>query len=92
MDRKAFCLLAGRFSGHYALCWQLSYHDAFETMERELAAIKERESMALYTLRPRWKVIVNHPDLIAVTGHKSPVSITARISMREVGLLEGGAS
>jgi phage regulator Rha-like protein len=105
MDRKAFCVLVGRFSGHYALRWQLSYHDAFEAMERDLAAVKaelmqmkEREAAALYAIRPRWKPIVEHPDfkraaLISLTGHKSPASITAcRRRMRQVGLIERRAS
>jgi Rha family phage regulatory protein len=71
--------------------WQMVKE--FKDMRRQLAALKERESAALYALRPRWQPIAAHPGmkraaLIALTGHRSPASITAcRRRMRQVGLL-----
>ena len=93
MDRKAFSVLAGRFTGKEALRWQIDFYDAFEAMERQIATQKEREANALYALRPKWAPIVQHPELrrqqlIGLTGHKSAGSITAcRRRMRQVGLL-----
>lgn len=93
MDREAFSILAGRFTGKMALRWQLDFYAAFRELERQLAAAKDREAAALYQLRPRWQPIVQHPtlprsDLITLTGHKSANSITAcRRRMRQVGLL-----
>jgi hypothetical protein len=85
------------FTGEQAMRWKWDFLKAFRAMERELAALKEREARALYALRPRWQPIVLNPgmsrdDLIRMTGHKSPGSITAcRRSMRKVGLLEEAA-
>jgi Rha family phage regulatory protein len=98
ITHDGFALLAMGFTGKEALCWKLDFLAAFRALERELAIIKERESLALYNLRPRWKAIVDHPDLpraglIQLTGHKSPASITAcRRRMREVGLLDGSTA
>lgn len=95
MDRKAFAVLAGRFTGKKALLWQIQYHEAFEAMEAQLHAQAEREAHALYQVRPRWQPIARNPglsrqELIALTGHRSPASVTAcRQRMREVGLLPG---
>lgn len=93
LNRDAFYVLAMGFTGKEALRWKLDFLAAFRQMERELAAVKERESAALYAIRPRWKPIAEHPDmcraaLTELTGHKSTASITAcRRRMREVGLL-----
>lgn len=93
MDRLAFSVLANRFTGTKALAWQLDYHRQFEQMERQLVAQRERESNALFQLRPKWQPIVAHPEfkraqLICITGHRSPNSITAcRRRMRQVGLI-----
>ncbi|MDR1424276.1 MAG: Rha family transcriptional regulator [Azoarcus sp.] len=98
ITHNGFALLTMGFTGKQALRWKLDFLAAFRALERELAILKERESLALYNLRPRWKAIVERPDLpraglIQLTGHKSPGSITAcRRRMREVGLLEGRAA
>lgn len=92
MDRRSFSVLVMRFTGPQALSWQLDFYDAFDAMERQLVAQRDREANALYALRPRWKAIAEHPEyrrqqLIGLTGHRSPASITAcRRRMREVGL------
>ncbi len=93
ITHDGFALLAMGFTGKEALEWKVKFLTAFRDMERQLAAIKEREANALYAMRPRWKAIVAHPELnrgelIVLTGHKSPNSITAcRRRMREVGLI-----
>ncbi|MDR2259551.1 MAG: Rha family transcriptional regulator [Azoarcus sp.] len=97
LTHDGFAYLCMRFTGAEAGLWQERFLMAFRQMERQLAALKERESAALYAIRPRWKPIVEHPDykraaLIGLTGHKSPAAITAcRRRMREVGLLTGGS-
>ena len=97
MDRLAFSVLANRFTGTKALAWQIDYHKAFEQMERQITAPKELAQKALFTMRPAWPVILDHPDmrrgdLIGLTGHKSEDSITAcRRRMRQVGLLPSAA-
>jgi phage regulator Rha-like protein len=98
ITHDGFALLAMGFTGKEALRWKLDFLAAFREMERQLAAFKEREANALYALRPRWQPIVAHPEyrraqLIELTGHRSPNSITAcRRRMREVGLLKGRAA
>lgn len=93
LSHDGFALLAMGFTGRVALAWKVRFLAAFREMERQLAALKEREANALYAIRPRWKPIVEHPGyrrvaLIELTGHKSPGSITAcRRRMRQVGLL-----
>lgn len=93
LSHDAFSLLAMGFTGREALDWKVKFLAAFRGMERQLLSQKERESNALYDLRPKWKAIVEHPDmsrqhLIGLTGHKSTSSITAcRRRMRQVGLL-----
>jgi Rha family phage regulatory protein len=95
LTHDGFALLVMGFTGKVAALWKIRFLAAFRALERELAVLKERESTALYSLRPRWKAIVDHPDLpraglIQLTGHKTPASITAcRRRMREVGLLDG---
>jgi Rha family phage regulatory protein len=98
MTEEGFAIVAMSFTGEKALRWKWDFLNAFFDVREQLAAIKERESAALYTIRPRWKPIVEHPDyrradLIELTGHKSPGSITAcRRRMRAVGLLDGRAA
>jgi hypothetical protein len=81
------------FTGREALAWKVKFLAAFRDMERQIAALKEREANALYAIRPRWKPIAAHPELnraqlIGLTGHRSPNSITAcRRRMRDVGLM-----
>ncbi|MDP2432913.1 MAG: Rha family transcriptional regulator [Pseudomonadota bacterium] len=92
MTEEGFALLAMGFTGHAALVWKIKFLNAFRNMERQLLAQQAREASALYRLRPRWQPIIQHPemarnDLIGLTGHKSPGSITAcRHRMRQVGL------
>lgn len=93
ITHDGFAILAMSFTGDGALAWKIKFLTAFREMERQLYKQQEREVNALYAIRPRWKAIVQHPDLpraqlIAHTGHKSPSSITAcRNRMRKVGLL-----
>ncbi|MDR3087973.1 MAG: Rha family transcriptional regulator [Azoarcus sp.] len=93
LTKAGFYFVTMGFTGAQAAEWKWKFIDAFETMEREIAVLKEREAAALYAIRPRWKPIAEHPAmrraaLIELTGHKSPASITAcRRRMREVGLL-----
>ena len=63
MNHDAFAILSMGFTGQKAMEWKLDFLRAFRALERELAIQKEREAAALYTLRPRWKYIVEHPDL-----------------------------
>jgi Rha family phage regulatory protein len=98
LTRDGFAMLGMTFTGQKAALFREDFLAAFRAMEHRLAAFKERESAALYAIRPRWKPIVAHPDmkraaLTELTGHKSPGSITAcRRRMREVGLLAGSAA
>ncbi|HQU78020.1 MAG TPA: Rha family transcriptional regulator [Azonexus sp.] len=91
---EGFALVAMSFTGREALAWKVKFLAAFRDMERRLISQKEREANALYGIRPKWKAIVEHPDLrrqqlIVLTGHKSTGSITAcRHRMRKVGLLD----
>lgn len=94
LSHDAFAVLAMGFTGKEALTWKIDFLTAFRDMERQIAAHREREANALYAIRPRWRAIVDHPELgraqlIGLTGHKSPGSITAcRRRMRQIGLLE----
>ncbi|MBP8276367.1 MAG: Rha family transcriptional regulator [Propionivibrio sp.] len=93
LSHDAFAILAMGFTGREALAWKVKFLAAFRDMERQIAALKEREANALYAIRPRWKPIAAHPELnraqlIGLTGHRSPNSITAcRRRMRDVGLM-----
>ena len=94
ITEEGFAIVAMSLTGKEALEWKWRFLEAFKDARRRLAAIKEREANALYAIRPRWKPIVEHPDmrraeLIGYTGHKSPASITAcRRRMRQAGLLD----
>ena len=93
ITRDGFSFLAMGFTGKEAARWKEDFLAAFNLMEVQLRAQKDREANALYRLRPKWQPIVLHPDLnrqklIGLTGHKSPGSITScRRRMREIGLL-----
>jgi len=93
LTHDGFAYLCMRFTGPEAGRWQEEFLAAFRNMERQIVAQKERESNALFQLRPKWAPIVAHPEfkrvqLIGLTGHRSPGSITAcRRRMRQVGLL-----
>lgn len=94
LTHDGFAVLAMGFTGTDALVWKIEFLAAFREMERQLHAQKERAEKALYFMRPAWPLILGHPDmrrqqLIGLTGHKSPGSITAcRRRMRDVGLLD----
>jgi len=94
MTHDGFAMLAMGFTGKEALVWKIDFLAAFRDMERQIAAFHAREANALYAIRPRWRAIVDHPELprvqlIGLTGHKSPGSITAcRRRMRQIGLLD----
>jgi len=93
LTHDGFAYLCMGFTGPEAAVWKIKFLAAFRDMERQLLSQKEREANALYDLRPKWKAIVEHPELprqqlIGLTGHKSTGSITAcRRRMRQVGLL-----
>lgn len=93
LSEEGFALLTMGFTGLDALAWKVKFLAAFRDMERQLAALREREANALYAIRPRWKPIAAHPELsrsqlIGLTGHRSPNSITAcRRRMRDAGLI-----
>lgn len=95
MTRNGFAFMAMGFTGKEAAFWKESFLDRFDAMEAQLHAQAEREAHALYQVRPRWQPIARNPglsrqELIALTGHRSPASVTAcRQRMREVGLLPG---
>lgn len=94
LTEESFALLAMGFTGKDVLVWKIKFLAAFRDMERQLLSQKEREANALYSLRPKWQPIIQHPEmarhqLIGLTGHKSAGSITAcRRRMRQVGLLD----
>ncbi len=94
MSEEGFALTMMGFTGRSAVQWQVDFIEAFVAMRHEVHRLREREANALYHLRPRWQPILMHPDmrrqeLIGLTGHKSPGSITAcRRRMRDVGLLD----
>jgi len=69
----------------------------FEVFDAVMSAAAQRQQLgftALYNMRPPWRHIIEHPELpraelIKLTGHKNPGSITSnRHRMREVGLGE----
>lgn len=94
LTHDGFAVAAMSFTGPEALEWKWKFLAAFRDMERQIAAFREREANALYAIRPRWRPIIEHPELrrdqlTALTGHKSAGSITAcRRKMRQIGLLD----
>lgn len=95
LTHDGFAYLCMRFTGQEAGRWQELFLAAFRDMERQISAQRDREAAALFALRPRWQPIAAHPELsrgqlIGLTGHRSPGSITScRRRMRDVGLLLG---
>jgi hypothetical protein len=94
MDRKAFSVLAGRFTGKEALKWQLDFYDAFEAMEAELKRSTERFAKAYYQIRPCMQPVVQGTEQglsrIEIAGPlgKSPAAVTYhRRQARRFGLL-----
>ena len=94
LDRKAFAILAGRFTGKQALRWQIDFYDAFDAMEQQLLARVEREAAALYRLRPLLAPVVAGTEqglrraAIGASVNRSVGSITYhRRTARRLGLL-----
>ena len=94
MDRLAFSVLVGRFTGTKALAWQIPYHRQFEQMERALAQLTTRYANALDLVKPSLRPVVEGTEQglsrIAIAGQlgKSPASVTYyRRSARRLGLL-----
>lgn len=94
MDRKAFAILAGRFTGKQALLWQIQYHDAFEAMESQLSAQRDRYVGALDILCPPLRPSVERTQAgqdrtaIASVIGKSCASVSYyRGKARRLGLL-----
>lgn len=93
LTHDGFMFVVQGFTGAEANTWKWKFIAAFREMERQIAAQQKRESDALFALRPKWQPIVLHPELrrqqlIGLTGHRSPGSITAcRRRMRQVGLI-----
>ena len=86
--------LAYAYAAWVSPAFERFVYEVFDAVMSASVGQLQRESAALYTIRRRWKDIVDHPgmrraDLIKLTGHKSPGSITAcRRRMREVGLIQ----
>lgn len=95
MTHDGFALLAMGFTGKQALQWKIDFLTAFRSMETALKARVERRANALRYLRPHWLTIeqgagdgLSRRDLCALTGHRSPDTITAnKRRMRNAGLL-----
>jgi len=73
-------------------------YEVFDAVMSAAAAEQQRGFTALFNLRQKWKPIYENPglsrvELIKLTGHKNPGSITGnRHKMREVGLLDRAAA
>lgn len=95
LTHDGFAFLAMRFTGAEAMAWQIAFIQAFNALEAELRAKTEREANALYKLKPHWKTIghglgagLRRAQICAITGHRSPDTITAnKRRMREAGLI-----
>jgi Rha family phage regulatory protein len=95
LTEEGFALLAMGFTGKQALQWKIDFLTAFRSMETALKQRVERRANALRYLRPHWLTIeqgaddgLSRRDLCALTGHKSPDTITAnKRRMRDAGLL-----
>jgi Rha family phage regulatory protein len=97
LTHDGFALLAMGFTGREALRWKIAFLNAFRAMETQLRAQAERESQALYVLRPHWRTIglglakgQSREQIRTQTGHRSVDSITRnKARMRAAGLLDG---
>ncbi|MGZ5055464.1 MAG: Rha family transcriptional regulator [Methylobacter sp.] len=95
LTEEGFALLAMGFTGKQALQWKIDFLTAFRSMETALKARVERRANALRYLRPHWLTIeqgvdngLSRRDLCALTGHRSPDTISAnKRRMRNAGLL-----
>jgi Rha family phage regulatory protein len=95
MTEEGFALLAMGFTGPKALQWKIDFLNAFRAMETALKLKTERRAQALGFLRPHWLTIEQGVEaelprraICALTGHKSPDTITAnKRRMRRAGLL-----
>ncbi len=95
MTHDGFALLAMGFTGKQALQWKIDFLTAFRSMETALKARVERRANALGYLRRHWLTIEQAHDnglsrrqTCALTGHRSPDTITAnKRRMRDAGLL-----
>jgi len=95
LTHDSFSLLAMGFTGKQALQWKIDFLTAFRHMETALKQKIERRANALRFLRPHWLAIeqgvndgLSRRAICAVTGHRSPDTITAnKRRMRDVGLL-----
>ncbi len=59
MDRKAFSILAMRFTGKKALVWRDDFYNAFEAMEAELHRLHTAKAHALDMLRPNLQAVID---------------------------------
>lgn len=95
LTHDGFAILAMGFTGPKALQWKIDFLNAFRDLEAAVKAQTEREAAALFNLRPHWKTIgegilaeMSRLEICALTGHKSPDTITAnKRRMRNAGLL-----
>lgn len=95
LSRDGFMFIAGGFTGEAADEWKWQFLDAFNYMEAQLRIQTEREAAALYKLKPHYLTIGNatkahlsRRETCALTGHRSPATITAnKRRMRDIGLL-----
>jgi Rha family phage regulatory protein len=95
LTHDGFALLAMGFTGPKALQWKIDFLNAFRSMETALKLKTERRAQALGFLRPHWLTIEQGVEaelprraICALTGHKSPQTITAnKRRMRQAGLL-----
>lgn len=95
LTEEGFALLAMGFTGPKALQWKIDFLNAFRAMEAELKRRTERRAQALAFVRPYWPVILDgleaglsRRDICALTGHKSPDTITAnKRRLKRAGLL-----
>ncbi|MCQ8182200.1 Rha family transcriptional regulator [Methylomonas sp. SURF-1] len=95
MTEEGFAILAMGFTGPKALQWKIDFLNAFRSMEAAVKAQTEREAAALYWIKPHWQTIrqgveaeMSRQQICALTGHKSPNTITAnKRRMRDAGLL-----
>ena len=93
INRDGFMLLVMSFTGQEAFAWKLKFIAAFSKMENELKEYQAIIENAYRQQHPHHLTIMENQhlsrqELITLTGHKSPSSITAnRRRMRELGLL-----
>lgn len=95
LTRDGFMFVANSFTGEEAFQWRWDFINAFNQMEAALKSKLEREANALRYTHSHWFTIrdgveagLSRRAICALTGHKSPNSITAnKRRMRAAGLL-----